>query len=83
MAASAGTPSELLGAVRTALAPFVGATPQAVAASDPDDSEMPPNASAKARDLLARLEASDFDGFKIDLAFEKAVARELFSLLDR
>lgn len=83
LAASAGTPSELLGAVRTAIAPFVGATPQAVAASDPDDSEMPPNASAKARDLLARLEASDFDGFKIDLAFEKAVARELFSLLDR
>ncbi|MBX3389799.1 MAG: BatD family protein [Phycisphaeraceae bacterium] len=82
-AASAQSAPELLSAIRVALAPFVGATPQAVASSDPDESSLPANAASKARDLLQQLEGNEFAGYNVDLASAKASTRELFSMLDR
>lgn len=81
--AAARKPSDVLGAVRTALAPFIGARPEAIAASDPAESPLPAATASLAQELLQGLEGAAFDGGTIDMASAKSQANELFSMLNR
>jgi hypothetical protein len=80
---AAGSPADVLRAVRIGLAPFVGARAEAIAASDPAHSGLPQEAAASAMSLLKVLEAAAFDGAKVDVERAKAQARELFAMMKR
>ena len=79
--AAASNDAEVLRALRIALAPFVGAKPEAVAASDPGGAGLAPEIAERAESLLRTLEAGAFDGAKIDIGGVKGRARELLAML--
>lgn len=80
---SASNESEVLRAVQIGLAPFVGAQPEAVAASDPAAAGLPQEIANQATNLLQQLEGAAFDGVQVDLLGAKARAKELFVMLNR
>lgn len=78
---AASTGAEVLRAVRLGLAPFVGAQPEAVAASDPAVAGLAPDIAVRAESLLRSLEAMAFGGATVDVVGVKAQARELLAML--
>lgn len=75
----ATSPGELLFAVRTGLAPFVGAAPQAVTSTDA--ARLGDGASAQ--QLLRELEAAAFDSRSIDITAAKSKAEAVFRELSQ
>lgn len=80
---AARTPQEVLRGIQIGLAPFVGASPEAVAACDPRGAPIPPPIAERAARLMSVLEGASFDNRPINLESVRTEAKELFSNLNR
>lgn len=80
---AARTPQEVLRSIQIGLAPFVGARPEAVAASDPGGAPIPAPIAERAARLMSTLEGASFDNRQVNIESIRAEAKELFSTLNR